>query len=188
MKSLNQPHSQPISDTSVVVGILSDSHAHLDERIIGKLRGCDYILHAGDICDVTVLQQLATLTERLIAVTGNNDLPGRWPEANDVVERLPREAKLTLPGGILAMEHGHVHGHHTPCHDALRATHPEARIVIYGHTHKQVIDKSQTPWVVNPGASGRVRTNGGPSCLILTASEKEWNIETIRFSEEPRPH
>ncbi|MDQ7017184.1 MAG: metallophosphoesterase family protein [Gammaproteobacteria bacterium] len=188
MKSLNQPHSQPVSDTSVVVGILSDSHAHLDERIAEKLRGCDYILHAGDICDVTVLQQLATLTERLIAVTGNNDLPGRWPEANNVVERLPRETNITLPGGILAMEHGHVHGHHNPCHDALRAAHPKARVVIYGHTHKQVIDKSHAPWVVNPGASGRVRTNGGPSCLILTASQEDWLIEVVRYPDPEATH
>jgi predicted phosphodiesterase len=60
-------------------------------------------------------------------------------------------------------------------------------VIIYGHTHKQIIDKSSMPWVINPGAAGQTRTNGGPSCLILEVSgEKleQWQITPYRFSEK----
>ena len=48
-----------------------------------------------------------------------------------------------------------------------------------------MIDKSGTPWVVNPGAAGKTRTHGGPSCLVITCSEdEEWNIKKHRFSDD----
>jgi predicted phosphodiesterase len=43
------------------------------------------------------------------------------------------------------------------------------------------------PWVINPGAAGQTRTNGGPSCLILEVSgEKleQWQITPYRFPEK----
>lgn len=82
------------------------------------------------------------------------------------------------------IEHGHLHGHHKPSHESLRKTHPKADIIVYGHSHKQVIDDSDTPWVINPGASGKVRNHGGASCLILKINKKqEWKIEKFRFDE-----
>ncbi len=63
-----------------------------------------------------------------------------------------------LPGGKITIEHGHTHGAHQPCHDSLRKAHADAKVIIYGHTHKQVIDKSNNPWVVNPGAAGNTRS------------------------------
>ena len=47
-----------------------------------------------------------------------------------------------------------------------------------------IIDQQAEPWVINPGASGKVRTHGGPSCFILHANEEEWIIETILFSDD----
>ena len=89
--------------------------------------------------------------------------------------------ELTLPGGLLVVEHGHRLGG-MPSHDDFRWDHAEARLVVYGHTHIRVIDKKEEPWVVNPGASGKERTHGGPSCLVLHASETEWRIDTIVFA------
>jgi hypothetical protein len=57
-------------------------------------------------------------------------------------------------------------------------------MIVYGHTHKRITDQSAEPWVVNPGAAGNVRTKGGPSCLILHASENSWELETIVFADE----
>jgi len=94
---------------------------------------------------------------------------------------VPRVAELQLPGGILAVEHGHVHGPMSPDHQNLRAAHRGARVIVYGHTHKQLIDRSEMPWVVNPGAAGRIRTHGGPSCLVLLAGEQSWDLETYKF-------
>jgi hypothetical protein len=56
-------------------------------------------------------------------------------------------------------------------------------MVVYGHTHKKVIDDYQQPWVVNPGAAGSTRTRGGASCLILTACAQFWKLESYRFED-----
>ena len=89
---------------------------------------------------------------------------------------------LALPGGKLVVEHGHRHDWHRPSHDALRNTHADAKMVVYGHTHKQVIDQQQMPWVVNPGAAGQIRNGGSSKCLILTTSDtRSWEITPYRF-------
>lgn len=164
------------------VGILSDSHGYLVPAIRDAVNACDYIVHAGDIFNADVLEQLQP-KKRLIAVAGNNDLPARWArEEAEVVRALPKTASLQLPGGKLVVEHGHRLGNH-PDHGRLRADHDDARLIVYGHTHHRIIDQQQTPWVVNPGASGKVRTHGGPSCLLLHASLDEWRIEERVFAD-----
>lgn len=167
------------------VAIVSDTHTVLDERIADIIRDCDFAIHAGDIGCHEILEQMQPRISKL-AVAGNNDFVGAWPAHQDeVVAQLPHIAELRLPGGKLAVEHGHRHGHHRPDHELLRDAHPDARAIVYGHTHKMVCDKSvANQWVINPGAAGQTRNHGGPSCLVLTATENEWQIEQHRFSDE----
>jgi len=170
-------------NNSVTVGILSDSHGYLDPRIAEVVNQCDYIVHAGDIFNANVLEQLQP-KKQLIAVTGNNDYPAFWKaEEKNIVEALPDTAELELPGGIIYVEHGHRLGNH-PDHDEFRSDHTQAKLIVYGHTHHRIIDQKTEPWVVNPGASGKTRTHGGPSCLVLHASVDEWKIDTVLFEEE----
>ena len=171
-----------MNNKKVTVGILSDSHGYLDPRIKDTVNLCDYIVHAGDIFNAHVLEQLQP-KKKLIAVAGNNDFPAFWHESEaEVVKALPKNSKLNLPGGLLVVEHGHRLGNQ-PEHDDFRLDHADARLIVYGHTHRRVVDQKQEPWVVNPGASGEVRTHGGPSCMILNASEDDWTIDTILFSD-----
>lgn len=167
---------------TVKVGILSDTHGYLDPRVAETVNSCDCIVHAGDIMGAHVLEAFSPEI-RLHAVAGNNDHTGVWDaEEAEIVSALPREIRLELPGGLAIIEHGHRLGGF-PDHDQLRWDHAEARVVIYGHTHKRIIDTSSSPWIINPGAAGRVRTKGGPSCLLLHASESEWRIDEVVFSE-----
>ena len=161
---------------------MSDSHGYLDPRVAAVVNACEYIIHAGDIFHGGILDQLKPAIE-LIAVAGNNDIPAVWSEEErERVKALPQKAELDLPGGKLIIEHGHRLGN-KPEHEQLRWDHAEARMVIYGHTHHQVVDQEEQPWIVNPGASGRVRTHGGPACLVLHASEQDWRVERYRFAE-----
>jgi len=167
---------------NVTVGILSDSHGYLDPRIENTVNRCDYIIHAGDIFNAQIIEQLKP-KKKLIAVAGNNDHPAAWKEEEAaIVSALPDISRLELPGGLIIVEHGHRLGN-KPDHEELRSDHTEARLIVYGHTHHRIIDQSAEPWVVNPGASGKVRTHGGPSCLVLNASESTWSFETVLFSE-----
>lgn len=171
---------------SVRVAILSDTHGYLDPRIAETVAeaGADFGVHAGDIMGTHILESLAGRVGQLVAVAGNNDQPGIWADgAEDVVATLPRTAALHLPGGILAVEHGHFHGHRTPDHDSLRQAHPQARLIVYGHTHRLCQDDEAGPGIINPGAAGRTRTHDGPSCLILDAAVDGWRLETRQFEK-----
>ena len=168
--------------TTVKVGILSDTHGYLDDRIAEVIRDCDFAVHAGDIMGAHILDQLNP-RERVVAVAGNNDHPALWNgDEADIVSTLPKMTDLELPGGTIRIEHGHRLGGF-PDHEQLRWDHAEVRLVVYGHTHKRIIDQQAKPWIVNPGAAGKERTKGGPSCLILHASEAEWTIETVLYAD-----
>ena len=163
----------------VTVAVVSDTHAYLDPRIIEIISGCDIAVHAGDICGVDILDSMKPKSGKVYAVTGNND-----PYCHLTSTELPKVLSFDAPGGIITIEHGHVHGAHQPDHDSLREAHSDSKVIIYGHTHKKIIDKTATPWVINPGAAGKTRTHGGPSCLTVECSDiKEWNINEYKFSK-----
>jgi putative phosphoesterase len=179
---MNVTVETPANASAVRVAVLSDTHAWLHPAVAELVRECDIAVHAGDICSASILEALEPRMGRVVAVAGNNDVPGRWPDhERDTVAALPRQARVRLPGGILAVEHGEAHGFHTPDHESLRRAHPDARLIVYGHTHQRVIDNADPPWVLNPGAAGRTRTHGGPSCALLEASETGWRVELRVF-------
>ncbi len=168
--------------STVSVALISDTHGALHPEIEKLVRQCDIAIHAGDICDGRILDRLQPRSGRVIAVAGNNDHERLWPaDQRERVRALPQVARIDLPGGIVEIEHGHAHDWMKPSHEDLRNAHPEARLVVYGHTHSKIIDDFRKPWVVNPGAAGATRTHGGPSCLILYASEQHWRIDSHRF-------
>ena len=114
-------------------------------------------------------------TGKIFVVAGNND------GYCHIGRTLAHVVNIELPNGIITIEHGHMHGHHKPSHDSMREAYADSRIVIYGHTHKQVVDKEANPWVINPGAAGLTRNHGGPSCLVLRCNGDNWDVEMIRF-------
>lgn len=173
-----------MSSNSVVVAIVSDTHSVLDKRVAKLIATADIAIHAGDIGDAQVLDSMKPKSGKIYAVTGNNDHPVLWPVAQaSRLQAIPVETEIELPGGNIAVEHGDRHGTIAPDHQSLRKTHPNARVVVYGHTHQMLIDDADLPWVVNPGAAGHTRTRGGPSCLLLKASKEKWDIEQHRFSD-----
>ena len=167
---------------SLRVVILSDTHGELDDRIAREAAESDLVVHAGDVGNRGVLDTLESRAGRLVAVRGNNDVREKWQEAEwDLLDSLPWEARVDLPGGDLVVVHGHGYGYPGRHHARMRRDYPDARAVIYGHSHQKCADRSESPWVLNPGAAGRVRTFGGPSYYILRASPSRWRLETYRL-------
>lgn len=164
---------------TLTIALLSDTHGQIDTRLHAAIRSSDQVVHAGDIGGATVLEQLGL--ERTVAVRGNNDVAGKWPPADrPLLQTISEEARVPLPGGDLVVVHGHRAGRASERHHWLREKYSDARLVVYGHSHRLIIDTTAVPWVVNPGAAGYKRTYGGPSCLLLHIQEEEWNIETVR--------
>lgn len=167
------------------MAILSDTHGVVDPRILALVTTCDRVVHGGDIGGGEVLdaigRQLKPRSGALYAVRGNNDVPGKWSEPHrQRLGELPEWLRIELPGGCLAVTHGHqtqARGRH----ERLRHLFPDVRAIVYGHSHRLTIDRLADPWVINPGAAGRSRTFGGPSCVLLTASRLGWHLEIHRF-------
>lgn len=166
----------------VRVALLADTHGVLDARIAAEVLRCDYAVHAGDVGNARVLAALQPRWN-VVAVRGNNDIRAKWPRGDQrLLESLPATGFLALPGGTLVVVHGHRAGSSQQRHALLRQQFPEARAVVYGHSHRLVCDRDAQPWVLNPGAAGRARTYGGPSCLILVAGPRVWRVEVRRFT------
>ena len=163
--------------------LLSDTHGQVHPEIVKIAAKVDRVVHAGDIGDATVLEALREGGRPLHAITGNNDVPGKWPTVDRcVLADLPQQLKIDLPGGVLAVEHGHRANPVAQRHKILRDRYPDARAIVYGHSHRQLVDDAEMPWVVNPGAAGRSRTFGGAGCIVLTIVGGEWRLEALRFA------
>jgi len=142
----------------VRLGVISDTHGLLRPEVFDVFKEIDHVLHCGDVgaWDVVVeLQALAPLT----AVFGNTD-------DSQVRSRLPQVAEVELDGFRIVVTHGDQLGHPTPA--ALHEAFPRAEIIVYGHTHKpllELVDKTVT--VMNPGGAGAPRFGLLPSVGIL---------------------
>ena len=169
---------------SLKIGVVSDTHGHLNADIARLIRQCDIALHAGDIMGASALRALKPKLNHVIAVKGNNDAPSTWaPQDRHMLDDIPDRVELRLPGGTLMMEHSHRMWDRNTLniHRTLREEYPGAQLVIYGHTHICTVDDSVVPVVANPGAAGRTRVHNGPSCLLLQVDACRWEIETLYF-------
>ena len=165
-----------VGKAEISVLLLGDTHGTVDARIMTLLPLAERVVHTGDVGS-GVARALRAGCAAVDIVGGNND---------PADSGLPDELCLDLPGGVLAVEHGHRY----PARDRparLRRAYPAARVVVCGHSHRLLIDQTAAPWVLNPGAAGRTRTYGGPSCLWLTISETAWRVEAVRFALPAQP-
>lgn len=121
------------------VAVISDTHGLLRPEATAFLRGCNHIVHAGDIGSEQVLQELSAIAP-VTAVRGNND-KGPWARA------LP-ETELAQFGEVLAYV----------IHDLAQLDiEPQAAgvtVVVSGHSHQPLIQERDSVLYVNPGSAG----------------------------------
>ncbi len=162
------------------ISVISDTHGVVSEKILPLICDSDVIVHAGDIMSTDILRKLESLTDNVIAVAGNNDVPDRFPDPEDkkIISNLNKVEHFTVNDNLITVEHGDRFGHH-PSHDLLRAEYPKSKLIIYGHTHNQICDMNSNPWVINPGAAGQTRNNdGGPCCAQIFINNDHWEIKS----------
>jgi putative phosphoesterase len=113
------------------VAVLADTHAprywkSCPPEVARRLDGVDLILHAGDVCRATVLEELAGFAP-VRAVLGNNDTPdvAAWGA--------PETLRLDLDGLPVAMVHDAGPAAGRP--RRMRRRFPDARLVVFGHSH-----------------------------------------------------
>jgi uncharacterized protein len=131
------------------------------------LAGVELILHAGDVGGDDILLELQTIAP-VYAVYGNTDPRG--------VAGLPAEQVRAVGGLTVHVSHGHELGAPTP-ERLLRAY--EHDVLVYGHTHKQLVARADGRLVVNPGAAGPRRFDLMPSVGILTVADGVADVEIV---------
>ncbi|HEX6134929.1 MAG TPA: metallophosphoesterase family protein [Longimicrobiales bacterium] len=140
------------------VGLISDTHNQLRGAVFRAFDGVDLILHAGDVGSADIIVELETIAP-VHAVMGNTDSPALRPRVRD-------ELELELEGCRVIVVHGHAFG--SPSAPVLHAAYPETDVIVYGHTHRQRIDRIGDCIVVNPGAAGPARFDLKPSVAVMT--------------------
>jgi uncharacterized protein len=140
------------------LGVISDTHGQLRPEVFDVFAAVDHILHGGDVGSWDIMIELEALAP-VTAVFGNTDGP-------ELRSRLPQVATVELDGFEVVLTHGDQLGTPTPAtlHDAF----PAAEIIVYGHTHKPLLELvDRTVTVVNPGSAGPRRFNLPVTVAIL---------------------
>lgn len=174
------------AQTAERIALVSDTHGILVDALFEQLSHADLIVHAGDIGSAQVLDTLNTIAPS-VAVRGNNDTPAKWSAADGaVLQQLPEVLEINLTGGLLVVVHGHQWPKVASRHQRMRDRWPHARWIVYGHSHRRLIDCSLEPWLLNPGAAGRSRAYGGAGCLNLKLDRQRWHCTRFEIELAPR--
>ena len=149
------------------VGLISDTHGLVRPDVHTALAGVDLIFHAGDVGGDEILDELELIAP-VHAVYGNTDPPGQ--------PRLVTAIDIEIGGVRIHVSHGHEVGSPTPAKLLARYN---ADVIVYGHTHKQLLTKGSERWVVNPGAAGPRRFDLMPGVARMTIRDGVADIELI---------
>ncbi len=130
------------------VAVLADTHIRTDGRrrlpstAYALVEGADLVLHAGDVVDATLLEELSGFAP-VHAVLGNNDHGLHLPET----------LEMSLAGVPVAMIHDSGPSKGRPAR--LRRRFPTAAVVVFGHSH--------IPWDTEGIAGQRLFNPGSPT-------------------------
>ena len=153
-----------------VLGIISDTHGLVRPDVHTALAGVELILHAGDVGGDEILTELAVIAP-VRAVFGNTDPPGQ--------PGLAVAIDMTVGGVSIHVSHGHEVGSPTPTKLLEQYS---ADVIIYGHTHRQLIARAAERLVLNPGAAGPRRFDLTPSVARLTIADGRAEAELVALA------
>jgi putative phosphoesterase len=130
------------------IGLLSDTHGYLDERILFFLDECDEIWHAGDIGNLKTAQSLSGL-KPLKAVYGNADVDSLRIE-------YPKHQRFACEEVDVWITHIGGYPKHYPSEIRSSLDVNPPKLFISGHSHilKIIYDDKYSMLFINPGAAG----------------------------------
>jgi len=159
------------------IGVVSDTHDHIEnvERIVELFEsaGVERVVHTGDITGARTLAVLARLPVPLVGVYGNNDL--ERPSLEAAVERngfdfVDPPLRVQWGGRRILV----VHDPEEHDVETLR----DRDVLLHGHTHRRVIERSHHRLTFNPGeCAGFLRGHDAVGVVDLSSLE----VELLRF-------
>lgn len=148
----------------IVAGVVSDTHGLLRPEVIELFEKVDIILHAGDVGNDKVLTSLEEIAP-VIAVKGNVDEEGG-------LAGLPLSVNIKLGKCRVEIVHN--------IRDLNESSMKKNDIIIFGHSHKPVIEGKEEIILFNPGSAGRKRFSLPVSAGLLFIYKNEVKPE-LRF-------
>ena len=157
--------------------IISDTHGRHETllKVLRKEEPVDMIIHCGDTEGGEDWIRQHTQCLSVPIVKGNNDF----------FSNLPSELELDIEGFHVFITHGHGYGVSMGVERLIEeAMSRKADIVMYGHTHRPMIDKSEDKlWVINPGSLSYPRQEGhDPTYIVMNITkgkEPEFNLHKL---------
>jgi uncharacterized protein len=135
----------PRASAAPVLGVISDTHGLLRPEALAALQDVSFIIHAGDVGSLDILRRLRDLAPT-IAVRGNVDTEP-WARA------LPMAKTVDFEGHAIHV----LHKIDDLDRDAI--TRSPIAAVVFGHSHKPLIEYRDSVLFLNPGAAGPRRFN-----------------------------
>jgi putative phosphoesterase len=155
---------------SFVLGLISDTHGLLRPEALSALQGSHAIIHAGDVGDPSILEQLQAIAP-VYSVRGNVDTE-RWCKA------LPPTAAVSLAGASVYVLHNLEQLHLDPKAAGVQ-------IIVSGHTHNPDSHWRDGVLYVNPGSAGPRRFALPIALARLDLSKTPWQPEFVRLDRQP---
>lgn len=152
--------------TPMRIGLISDTHGLLRPEALSALEGVDHIIHAGDIGNPGILEELAALAP-LTAVRGNNDMQ-KW------AENLPDAVSVELQGVRVHVLHDFKELRKFPAPD-------NTQVIVAGHSHQALISEQAALLHINPGTAGPRRFKLPVTVALLTIREGKPQAEIVHL-------
>lgn len=166
----------------MLIGLISDTHIpgrrkNFPHDVFGVFKDVDLILHAGDIVSQEILDLLGTIAP-VTAVAGNNDPP-------ELADRLGTERILQLGGYTVGLTHGHLGKAKTTADRAYEAF-SGVDVIVFGHSHRPLIEQRGTTLLVNPGSpTDRLRNHLYTVALLELGEMPRATLVGLRKKEKP---
>jgi putative phosphoesterase len=149
---------------AIRIGVIADTHGLFDRAIRRHFRGVDHILHAGDIGDQSVIEQLEQIAP-VTAVSGNVD--------DEEQSGFPSEVVIELAGRRIAIRHILYEGGKLTKDGRAFLDRERPDICVFGHTHQPKREWLGGTLLFNPGSAGpkRFKLIRGLGLLRLCGAE-----------------
>jgi putative phosphoesterase len=168
-------------EAPALLGVLADTHITPNgrwrgfEHVLDLLRRArvDRILHAGDVGDPEVLDDLKDIAA-VIAVRGNAD-------PRELIEALPDRVRIAVGDRVLLLMHGH--RGKTARSAAKAAAEPGVDLIVFGHSHKPLIEQEGETILFNPGSPTERRWNPHFGLGLVRVSAAAIDPELVLFAD-----
>jgi putative phosphoesterase len=158
--------SESNTSARAVIGVISDTHGLMRREALDVLRGCDRIIHAGDVGSPDVLDALRALAPTF-AVRGNVD-------AGDWASGLPMTELVEAGEALIHVLHDVSELDFDPGDAGFAA-------VVFGHSHQPLIERRKGVLFLNPGSAGPRRFKLPIAVARIEARGRELHPEIIEL-------